>query len=280
MRPFFFFVHLDELGLGDHSEDPTTLSHRCHLMREAAEQLRQSVDEAKDQYLMLRTEVSALEDQRTALLHEVAQLRATAQALPQPLTPHVAPPPSVSSRRTGVRARGERETGSDDESVQAANKEVDEEEHVQVGESTRKGRSRPASMIGSGSRQGSASITSGGGSVAGTTRSGRPTTRRLGKNVVYSRSQSQGASKYQPREVYARSRVPQLEADIKICKDGLLSETLLSSKTVLTEEQFEKVQKAKKGENEEEGEEEKEEEVVWSLACSFNVRMVPPPSKN
>ncbi|KAI9235005.1 MAG: hypothetical protein BYD32DRAFT_470926 [Podila humilis] len=272
-------LYRDELGLGDHLEDPTTLSRRCQLMREAAEQLRQSVDEAKDQHLILRTEVSALEDQRSALLYEVAQLCATAQAHSQPLAPYFVPPPFVSCRRTGIRARGQRESGSDYESVQAANKEVDEEEHVQVGESTRKGRSRPASMIGSGSGQGSASIASGGGSMAGTTRSGRPTTRRLGKNVVYSRSQSQGASKYPPREVYALSRVPQLEADIKICKDGMLSETLLSSKTVLTEEQFEKVQKAKKGEDEEEGEEEKEE-VVWSLSCSFNVRMVPPPSKN
>lgn len=249
-------------------------------MREAAEQLRQSVDEAKEQHLILRSEVSALEDQRTVLLQEVAQLRATAQILPLPLAPHVVSPSFVSSRRAGVRARGECESGSDDESVQARNKEVDEEESVPVGEPFRKGRSRPASMIGPGSRQGMTSTTSGGGgSVAGTTRSGRPTTRRLGKNVVYSRSQSQGASKHQSREVYALSRVPQLEADIKICKDGLLSETLLSSKTVLTEEQFEKVQKTKKSEDEEEEDEEKDE-VVWSLSCSFNVRMVPPPSKN
>ena len=67
-------------------------------------------------------------------------------------------------------------------------------------------------------------------------------------------------------------KVPQLEADIQICKDGILSETLLSSKTILTEEQFERIRTTRV----EAGEKESgpEEDEVWSLNCDFRVKMV------
>ncbi|KAI1317651.1 hypothetical protein EDD11_008079 [Mortierella claussenii] len=65
----------------------------------------------------------------------------------------------------------------------------------------------------------------------------------------------------------AIGKVPQLEADIKICKDGVASETLLSSKTLLTEETFDRIRPGADGDDED-GE-------MWSLFCDFRVRMVP-----
>lgn len=248
-------------------------------MREAAEQLRQSVDEAKEQHLMLRTDVSALEDQRTALLHEVALLRVTAQALSQPLAPHVAYPPSVSSRRTSVRARGERESGSDNGSVHVKDKAGDdaeaEKEYVLVEERSKSsyGRTNPESIVES-SRQ-APGRTSGGSFEAGSSKGSRPST-QYGRRAVYNRRLLQGPMRHTKGGVYAISQTPQPEADIKICKEGLLSEALpaklqeatepsrvSSSQTVMTEEQLAKVKMTNWSANGEGKETEKVEEVMW-----------------
>ncbi|KAF9379363.1 hypothetical protein CPB97_008986, partial [Podila verticillata] len=277
-------LYQDGLGRGDlppFSDDstPTTLSHCCQLMHEAAAQLRQSVDEAKDQHLMLRTEVSALEDQRTALLQEVAQLRATTQALSQPLAPHVAPPPSVSSRRTGVHARGERGSESDNGSIHMEDKDEDDaeaaKECVLVEEKfkCRSGRKNPESILGS-SRQASAG-TSGESFEAGSTKGSRRFTRHS-KRAVYNHKLLQGPKRRTKERVHAISQAPQLEADSKIFNDVLLSEALPvrlqeatepslvpSSQIVPTEEQLENVRMTNWSANGEGKEREKVEEGVW-----------------
>ncbi|KAG0326807.1 hypothetical protein BG000_001237 [Podila horticola] len=266
----------NELGLGDLSNDDTVtedpaLSSRHRLVKQASEQLRQTVDEFEERHAILRAEISALEDQKTLLQRQIAEMAPlTVQARSQ------VAPPSISSRRTGIRARGERESISDDEPIHLQDKKVvhTEEDYVEVEESSKRGsgsgRSRPLSTVGSFARQ----VPVGSSGFAGT-RGSRPLTRQ-GKRAAYSRSQSQGPKRRSGESVYALSRVPQLEADIKICKDGLLSETLLSSKTVLTEEQLAKVRMAKKSMEDGEEEDGREEE-VWSLSCNFRVHLVPSP---
>ncbi|KAG0359858.1 hypothetical protein BG005_011988 [Podila minutissima] len=262
-------LYRDELGLGDLPNDATAtedpgLSSRHQLVKQASEQLRQTVDEFEERHAVLRAEISALEDQKSLLQRQIAEMA------PPPIQVHSqVVPPSISSRRTGVRARGERESVSDDEVEDA------DDDYVEVGETSKKGssgRSRPLSMVGSSPARQATAGTSG---SAGT-RGSRPFTRQ-GKRAAYSRSQSQGPKRRSGEAVYALSRVPQLEADIRICKDGVLSETLLSSKTVLTEEQLAKVRMAKKSTDDGKEDDDGEEEEVWSLSCNFRVNLVPSP---
>lgn len=265
----FVLFFIDELGLGDLPNDATAtedpgLSSRHQLVKQASEQLRQTVDEFEERHAILRAEISALEDQKSLLQRQIAEMA------PPPIQVHSqVVPPSISSRRTGVRARGERESVSDDEVEDA------DDDYVEVGETSKKGssgRSRPLSMVGSSPARQATAGTSG---SAGT-RGSRPFTRQ-GKRTAYSRSQSQGPKRRSGEAVYALSRVPQLEADIRICKDGVLSETLLSSKTVLTEEQLAKVRMAKKSTDDGKEDDDGEEEEVWSLSCNFRVNLVPSP---
>ncbi|KAG0276580.1 RNA polymerase I enhancer binding protein [Linnemannia exigua] len=46
-------------------------------------------------------------------------------------------------------------------------------------------------------------------------------------------------------EMYHQERVPQLEADVTICKDGVQSKTILSSTTLLTDEQYEQIRSSR-----------------------------------
>ncbi|KAG0016003.1 hypothetical protein BGZ81_011434 [Podila clonocystis] len=270
-------LYRDELGLGElpdaaATEDPA-LSRRHLLVKQASEQLRQTVDEFEERHAILRAEISALEDQKTLLQRQIA-----AMTPPPPVhMSHSHAPISIASHRTGVRARGERESVSEDVPVHVQATEVvdTEEEYVEAEETSKKGSGSgqsPLSMAGSSSARQVSVGTSG---SAGS-RGSRPITRQGKRAAGYSRSQSQGPKRRSGGEaVYSLVRVPQLEADIKICKDGLLSETLLSSKTVLTEEQLAKVRMAKK--SMEDGDEEKDggEEEVWSLSCNFRVNLVP-----
>ena len=82
------------------------------------------------------------------------------------------------------------------------------------------------------------------------------------------RSQSRGPSGLHPYRGGAE-RVPQLEVDVKVCKDGDISETLFSNKAVLTQEQFDRVRANKSSEE--------EDDEVWSMFCDIKVRMVPFP---
>ncbi|KAG0100400.1 hypothetical protein BGZ93_001427 [Podila epicladia] len=270
-------LYRDELGLGDLPNDATAiedpgLSSRHQLVKQASEQLRQTVDEFEERHAILRAEISALEDQKSLLLRRITEMTPP----PAQTHSHVAPS-SISSRPTGVRARDERESIADDEAAHVQDKEVDDadDDYVEIGETSRKGssgRSRPLSIIASSPARQATSGTCG---SAGT-RGGRPFTRQ-GKRAAYSRSQSQGPKRRSGEAVYTLLRVPQLEADIKICKDGVLSETLLSSKTVLTEEQLAKVRMAKKNTKDGEEDNDGEEEEVWSLSCNFRVNLVPSP---
>ncbi|KAG0022764.1 hypothetical protein BGZ82_010931 [Podila clonocystis] len=271
-------LYRDELGLGElldvaMTEDPA-LSRRHLLVKQASEQLRQTVDEFEERHAILSAEISALEDQKTLLQRQIA---AMTPPPPVPLSYSHAPT-SFSSRRTGVRARGERESVSEDESVHVQATEVvdTEEACVEVEDTSKKGSGSgrsPLSMAGSSSARQVSVGTSGSAGSPGS----RPITRQGKRAAGYSRSQSQGPKRRSGGEaVYSLLRVPQLEADIKICKDGLLSETLLSSKTVLTEEQLAKVRMAKKS-MEDEDEEDGGVEEVWSLSCNFRVNLVPSP---
>lgn len=266
-------LYQDGLAPGDlpsFSDDPTltTLSHCCQLMREA-----------KDQNLMLRTEVRALKDQRTALLHEVAQLRATAQALSQPLAPHVAPPLSASSRRTGVHTRRERGSEFDNGSVHMEDEAEDDAEVAkecllaEEKSKSRSGQKNPESILRY-SQQAPAG-TSGESSEAGSTKRSRPSTRHR-KRAVYNYKLLQGPRRRTKEGVYAVSQTPQLEADIKICSDVFLSEALPVnpqeapepslvplSQTAPTEEQLANVRMTDWSANEEGKEREKIEEGGW-----------------
>ncbi|KAG0353212.1 hypothetical protein BGZ54_002340, partial [Gamsiella multidivaricata] len=61
-------------------------------------------------------------------------------------------------------------------------------------------------------------------------------------------------------------KIPQLEADIKISKDGIIAETLLCDKTLLSEDQFERIRSKQTTQD--------DDPEMWSLFCDFKVRMV------
>ncbi|KAI8595760.1 hypothetical protein EDD21DRAFT_423781 [Dissophora ornata] len=79
-----------------------------------------------------------------------------------------------------------------------------------------------------------------------------------------SRSRGPGSSSRSNGGDMSMKKVPQLGADISICRNGVHAETLLSSKALLTPELFEGGRSD--GVNE-----------PWSLSCNFKVRMVDHP---
>ncbi|KAF9414724.1 hypothetical protein BGZ94_000311 [Podila epigama] len=257
------------------AEKETLHTPRHSLMGEASEQLRQTMEEFKEQRSILRAEISMLEEQKARLQREVMAVTTTPSVM---VTPRSAPSvgSSGTSRRSGVRARGEREsTSDDDEQVEDADEDYVEIEDTRSSKKdSSKNHGRSLSLVGS-------AATSGSGAGGAGSSSGRPYTRQA-KRSSYVRSRST-ASTRRRSEVYASlQRVPQLEADIKICKDGILSETLLSSKTMLTEDQVEKIQMTNKASHQglggsDDGGDNKGEDEVWSLCCDFRVKMVPAP---
>ncbi|KAF9201235.1 hypothetical protein BGZ49_008539 [Haplosporangium sp. Z 27] len=197
---------------------------RYSLMTEAAEQFQQTLEEFKLQKAGLYHDIGMLEAKRVQLLEEIAVIETN--------EPHH----TLETGRRGHELESEEDNSEDnyEEFVDAT------EQHQQQPESTTSG-----------------SLSS---SFSASTREYYPTVGQQKRASLRSdRSNSRGQS-----DAPASIKIPQLEADIKICKDGNISETLLSSKTLLTEDQFDRIQRKKS--------EAKDE--VWSLSCDFKVRMV------
>ncbi|KAF9347313.1 hypothetical protein BGX26_001196 [Mortierella sp. AD094] len=225
---------------------------RYSHIADAAEQLQQTLEEFKLQKAGLYHDIGVLEARRLQLLEEIAGIEAH--------HPSNRGDESTSSMMDLGSTGGERDALGEfcDErlSGEFVDEEfvdeefVDEEEQRQQ-QQIRTGRSRPRS-----------------GSLASTrTYSTVRQQKRMSQHGR--RGLSTGPSRSDRNFRGVDAKVPQLEADIKICKDGNISETLLSSKTLLTEEQFDRIQyksDAKDGDDE-----------IWSLSCDFKVRMVRSP---
>ncbi|KAF9988587.1 hypothetical protein BGZ75_009085 [Mortierella antarctica] len=231
---------------------------RYSLMNEAAAQLRQALDELKMQKAALHYDIRTLEDMKLHLVEDVAKAEKVIKT-------------DDASSSVPVSPRG----GQDVEKDKAAGRMVQGQDDARASEDSDDdyadeddALSRPTAREGKGSSRA--------GSMAGAPRSRTMTRqqRRLshhtGRGVSMAPTRSRGK-----RGDRREERVPQLEADIQICKDGILSETLLSSKTILTEEQFERIRttRVEAGEKEQA----QEEDEVWSLNCDFRVKMVHAP---
>ncbi|KAG0198091.1 hypothetical protein BGX28_008423 [Mortierella sp. GBA30] len=228
----------------DAESDDAVEIPRYSLMNEAAEQLRQALEEIKLQKADLHHDVGMLEAKKMHLVDEVARAEKRA---------------AIVSQQT----EGDTKTNATERTVQGQDDGEKEEdctdEHTDDDASRRR-----SARGGRGISRATAPISSGGRSRT-LTRQQKRLSQLGGRGVSMTPSKSRG-KKADRRE----DRVPQLEADIQICKDGLLSETLLSSKTILTEEQFERI-RISKAESEEN---EADEDEVWSLNCDFRVKMV------
>ncbi|KAF8985302.1 hypothetical protein BGZ46_005046 [Entomortierella lignicola] len=197
---------------------------RYSLMTEAAEQFQQTLEEFKLQKAGLYHDIGMLEAKRVQLLEEIAVIETN--------EPHH----TLETGRRGHELESEEDNSEDD--------------HEEFVDTTEQHQQQPESTA-------SRSLSS---SFSASTRGYHSTVgQQKCASLRSDRSNSRGQS-----DAPASIKIPQLEADIKICKDGNISETLLSSKTLLTEDQFDRIQHKKS--------EAKDE--VWSLSCDFKVRMV------
>ncbi|GJJ73126.1 hypothetical protein EMPS_05484 [Entomortierella parvispora] len=274
---------------------------RYGLMNEAADQLRQTLDEYREQGMILRQEILQLDLEKQQYLQEQAT-RALSSAFNG----------RGSSRGTGC-ASAATSSANDFTDTDAAEDENDEV--IEVYPRSRQRRSRPVSMlqlrdgdpaasassrggggggayVASASRRQSVTGASQGGPAAGGRRSsdtfnpatftasasnssrplsgsGPSMSRTQHKRASTIRNRSMGPSRSSRPNVPEPAMVPQLEAEIHVCRDGMVAETLLKSKNILTEEQFDSIQRSK-GENERAA----EDTAIWSLKCDFQVRMV------
>ncbi|KAF9998160.1 hypothetical protein BGZ79_008162 [Entomortierella chlamydospora] len=218
-------------------------------MAEAAEQFQQTLEEFKLQKAGLHHDIGMLEARKLQLLEEVAGMEARHPSNQRD---------EFASSMTGLESAGgewDAQSGFHDERLSGegvsgdnGDEEFLNEEQQQQHQQTRSGGSRPRSDSQESTR----------------TYSTVSQQRRMSQHAQHGLSTGPSRSDRSFRGVDAK--VPQLEADIKICKDGNISETLLSSKTLLTEEQFDRIQyksDAKDGDDK-----------IWSLSCDFKVRIV------
>ncbi|CAO3569432.1 unnamed protein product [Mortierella alpina] len=228
---------------------------RYSLMNEAAAQLRQALEELKMQKASLHYDIRTLEDIKIHLVEDLAKAEKVIKT-DDAISSVSAPQREVQGDKAVERTTQSSETVQESEASDGEYADDDET------------RSRPAARDGRGSSR--AGSMAGGPRSRTLTRQQRRLSQHVGRGVSMAPSRSR-ARKGDRRE----EKVPQLEADIQICKDGILSETLLSSKTILTEEQFERIRTTR----DEAGQKEhaQEEEEVWSLNCDFRVKMVRAP---
>ncbi|KAG0324387.1 hypothetical protein BGZ99_001903 [Dissophora globulifera] len=201
------------------------LNPRSSMMLEAAQQLRQALDEFKEQKAGLHYDIDTLNNRKGVLLEEIALL--------------------------GTQRSPNDAAALEDNQFQ----DVEEGENaVEENRDERRPRQRSRGPVrASGPSQARAFSTH--------MQDRRPAHRARNRSRASSRAPIS-------RRGVSAERVPQLEADIMICKDGSISETLLSSKTVLTQELFESSRPKINGQDEDE---------IWSLQCDFKVRMVEQP---
>ncbi|KAG0212324.1 hypothetical protein BGX33_003694 [Mortierella sp. NVP41] len=230
------------------------------LMTEASENLRQALDEIKQQKSILYKEITDLEAkkdhlevQRDHLAEEVTRMERQCFELSVAAV-------TQSRQRTApaIPEQENREPVDDDHD----DNYVTEDDGGHAGDG---GRSSRSGRSGNGGSVTTNSSRLGGGSGSnGTVRSSRQQRRQS----VYSRAQSRGRQSAYDFSLQ-QERVPQLEADVRICKDGVMSETVLSSKTVLTDEQYERIRSSRA----EAGVEHSSDD-VWSLSFDVRVKMV------
>ncbi|KAG9067435.1 hypothetical protein KI688_012218 [Linnemannia hyalina] len=260
----------------EHSESPQPeMIPHLSLMSEASASLRQALDETSAQRGVIHEEISMLENKKELLLQEVAILGRQCFELsstPTPvaaaaIAPQVETVAEAHSQGDGPETREPVDDDHDPEYV------TEDENGRSRGRGSRANRSRPQSVLGGNASVGGVSITPTGnvpGSRANVATSAR-SNRDQKRQAVYRRGHSR-ARAMESSSLYLQDRVPQLEADVKICQDGVQSETLLSSKTVLTDEQFERIRSSRA----EAGIEQNTDD-VWSLKFDVRVKMVPNP---
>ncbi|KAF9146691.1 hypothetical protein BGX30_010753, partial [Mortierella sp. GBA39] len=249
------------------SPQPEMIPH-LSLMSEASASLRQALDETTAQRGVIHEEISMLEIKKELLLQEVAilgrqcfELSSTAAPVAAAaIAPQVETEAQAHSQGDGSETREPVDDDHDPEYV------TEDENGGSRGRDSRANRSRLQSVLGGNANVGGVGITPAGNvpgsraNVAASARSNRDQKRQ----AVYRRGHSR-ARAVESSSLYLQDRVPQLEADVKICQDGVQSETLLSSKTVLTDEQFERIRSSRA----EAGIEQNPDD-VWSL--KFDVR--------
>ncbi|KAF9905631.1 hypothetical protein BX616_000968 [Lobosporangium transversale] len=212
---------------------------RYSLMTEAAEHLRQTLEETKLQRAALSHEVGVLEIKRNQMLEDIANMEGRLVSSKYAQDHHLVGEPIGRGTRTH---RTE---------VAPTDKNEDDEERI---------RSRPR-----GRGDGSSS----------TARAHSTVRQQRHRSAMGRRGLSQSRSHGGVQRTAHEERVPQLETDIKIRKDGGDCETLLSAKTLLTHETFEKIRSSRAIDKGADDEDESGE--MWSLACDFKVRMVSAP---
>ncbi|KAF9922335.1 hypothetical protein FBU30_007576 [Linnemannia zychae] len=230
------------------------------LMFEASAALRQILDEFNQQKAVLHQEIMTLEVKKDQLIEEVAGLERQCMELSAVINADAATHAQAISREES------RRSGPQDaqEPVDDDNDENYVTEDESVGRSSRSSRSRPQSVQGgsvAGGFNGSANSLrpgNGGMSVRGS--------RQQRRQSVYSRAQSRSRGM---DLMHQQDRVPQLEADVRICKDGVQSETILSSRTMLTDEQYERIRSSRA-----EAGIEYSSDDIWSLSFDVRVKMV------
>lgn len=256
-------------------------------MNEAADQLRQTLDEYREQTAILRQEILQLDLEKQQYLQEQVT-----RTMVQPSSD------GTCSSGAAFAATAAASNVSDFTDTDAAEDENDEV--IEVHPQSRRRRPRPASMvqlrddassIASSSRGGSGayvasasrrqSVTGapqGGAFTASANNSSRPASgarpsspmsRSQHTRASMIRNRSMGPSRSSRSSAHETAKVPQLEAEIRVCRDGVVAETLLKSKNILTEEQFDCVQRTRH-----ESGRTAEDTPVWSLSCDFQVKMV------
>ncbi|KAG0046369.1 hypothetical protein BGZ83_008455 [Gryganskiella cystojenkinii] len=220
---------------------------RYGLMHEAADQLRQTLDEFREQTSILRLEIEELNDQKQTYLQERAareqkeQLDAIAAA-----TAAVAAAEAEEEAKKAAAASKSNENDYTD--TDEAEDDNDEVIHIQrrskqpQKEQQRRSRSRSGAKVQSGSVSGS--------------------------SVSSSRYHQRNRSTV-PENHPRFEKVPLLEADIKVTRDGGDSETLFTSKNLLSSVQFERLANVASAQDD-------GDESLWTLNCDFKLRMAPP----
>ncbi|KAK3840723.1 MAG: hypothetical protein J3R72DRAFT_492141 [Linnemannia gamsii] len=232
---------------------PDLLPH-AGFLAEASASLIQALEEFKQHQATLHQENRMLESKRDDLLAEVSKAEQRYFEL------------FKNSHKTKLSRRALRRVQNPVDDDRDENYVTEDENGSLRGRSIGTGRSRTLSVF-SGS-SGGAGV---GGSGAGARPSGntsRPSRQQHRRQSAYSRAQSRGRA----MEMYHQERVPQLEADVTICKDGVQSKTILSSTTLLTDEQYEQIRSSRS-----EAGMDPSPESVWSLSFDVRVKMVPSP---
>lgn len=248
------------------------------VLYEASASLRQVLDEIKEQKSVLHEVISALENRKEILFQEIAKMEQQCIGLsPSSLAAAAAAAATVSiiQDQDGESTSSSRhETGEPVEDDQDSNYVTEDENGSMRGRSSRASRSSRAQSALSGGNGGvGSSVGAGvGGSIFGGGGGNVRSNRDQRRQTLYRRAHSRGRLESLPPSLHLQGRVPQLEADVKVCGDGVLSETILSSKTVLTDEQYERIRSSRA-----EADIDQNPDDVWSLKFDVRVKMVPAP---